>query len=434
MKQQIAVDIEQSTPEPRELEKAADKRPFEELGVTGLQHFSGLVTEEYERKLEGEKGRKVYHEMSLTDPTVGGVLYAIEMISRNVKWRVEGEDEDVVEFVDGCFHDMSTSWADTLAEILSKLVYGFSWHEVVYKKRDGPQPDNSSKPTSKFNDGKIGWRKLPIRAQDSLLRWEFDEEGAVSHFVQSAPPTYNEIPIPITRSLLFRTTQHKGNPEGLSILRRMYRPYYLKRHVENIEAIGVERDLAGLPVFWRSTDIGAKYDAVLKSFINNLRNDEQAGLLLPLVRDANGNKELEFELVSSSGGKQFDTTTVIRRLDHAIVTAGLADFLLLGQDKVGSFALASNKTELFAVALAAFLKSVASVFNSHGIPRLLQINAIQTETPPRLVPGDVETVDLRELGQYITSVGGAGLLMPDDDLENHLRQAANLPMKKEESF
>jgi hypothetical protein len=40
----------------------------------------------------------------------------------------------------------------------------------------------------------------------------------------------------------------KNNPEGRSLLRNAYRPWYYKHRIEEIEAVGVERDLAGLPI------------------------------------------------------------------------------------------------------------------------------------------------------------------------------------------
>jgi hypothetical protein len=39
--------------------------------------------------------------------------------------------------------DMSHTWDDMISEILTMLVYGWSWHEIVYKKRVGPVGDRS---------------------------------------------------------------------------------------------------------------------------------------------------------------------------------------------------------------------------------------------------------------------------------------------------
>jgi len=418
----------------KELVTKARKQLFDELGTTGLKRTGqlGVVYEEFLPKLQGERGRKVLREMRDNDPVIGAILYAIEMLVRNVTWRVEGDDEQTVEFVESCLQDMSHPWEDMVAEILSMLVYGFSFHEIVYKRRMGDSRDPTRR--SRFNDGKIGWRKIPIRAQDSLHEWDFDDEGGVRAFVQVAPPKYERISIPIERGLLFRLGIHKGNPEGRSILRNCYRPWYLKRRIEEIEAIGIERDLAGLPVIYRSAEVYQKYETDLKKILRNVRRDEQEGLLLPLVYDDQGREQLRFELLSSAGNRQIDITKVIDRYDKRIAMTVLADFILLGQSNVGSFALSSSKTELFATSLGAILKSIASVMNRYAIPRLLEINGMKADNIPHLVHEDIETPDLKEIGAYVTALAGAGApLFPDENLERYLRKIANLPEKPEKN-
>lgn len=420
-------------PDPRQPSVATD-----ELGSSGLKRSGqrGLVYEEFLPQLQDERARKVYREMRDNDAVVGAVLFAIEMLIRQAEWRVEGEDEDLVEFIESCLTDMSTSWEDFLAEVLSMLVYGWSWHEVVYKRRLGPDQKDPSK-HSQYNDGKIGWRKFPIRSQDSLQEWVFDDEGGVQAMVQSAPPDYKTIEIPIERSLLFRTGLHKGNPEGRSLLRSAWRPWVMKRRMEEIEGIGVERDLAGIPVIYRDGTMAAAYDDELKKILRNVRRDEQEGILLPLAYDENGNKLLTFELLSSAGSRQMNVDQVINRYDKRIAMCMLADFILLGQQAVGSFALASSKTELFSLAISTFLKSIASVFNLYAIPRLIAVNGLVPKEPkdmPKLVPGDIESPDLAILGQFLTALAGAGApLFPDETLESHLRALADLPERSEEA-
>ena len=52
----------------------------------------------------------------------------------------------------------------------------------------------------------------------------------------------------------------------------------------------------------------------------------------------------------------------------------LADFIFLGHQQNGSWALSSDKTELFAMACGAYLDIIAETFNSQGIPNLIDIN------------------------------------------------------------
>ena len=423
--------------------------PFLEIGSTGLRHYSGVIDEEFLPALRGTRAIQVFTEMRENDPTVGAMLFAVEMLMRHVEWRVEpGGDQppadvELAAFVDSCRIDMSETWHDTLASIFSFLPFGFSVHEEVYKRRDGHHPEDRER-DSQFDDGRIGWRKLPVRAQDTIHRWIFDPEGSdeLLGVVQLPPPSFTFRAIPAGKFLLFRTTAAKANPQGRSILRNAYRPWYFKRRIEEIEGIGIERDLAGLPMMQVPAEImdrnapadkKALYESI-KTMLRDVRRDEREGITVPRAFDKEGNSLYVFDLVRSGGRRQFDTTSIINRYDRNIASVVLADFILLGQQRVGSFALAETKTELFGYALGAWLDSVTEVFNRHAIPRLLHRNGIRVDKPPRLVHGEVETIDLTELADFVAKLVAAGVtLFPDDELENSLRLQAGLPEKTPET-
>ena len=165
------------------------KLDLSEFGSTGLRRSGGTVYDEFLPILRGTRGARVYREMSDNDPTIGSILYAIEKVILRLDWRMEpfkdksadGEtqpqDIEVAEFFQSCIEDMSDSWDATLSQILSMLIYGYSFHEIVYKVRGGDSKD--PKRRSAFNDGKIGWRKFAIRGQETLWSWMFDEEGGI---------------------------------------------------------------------------------------------------------------------------------------------------------------------------------------------------------------------------------------------------------------
>lgn len=414
---------------------------FVELGSTGLNRFGGYVYEEFLPELRGRSAIKIYTEMAENDATVGSLLFAVKMLIRQVEWPIVPFSEDPQdiansEFLKSCFDDMEQPWIDTLGEILSMFTYGWSWHEIVYKVRLGAE---FTDPTfcSKYTDGRTGWRKLAIRGQDSLQQWEFNECGDVLGMWQSAAPDYRTRFIPLEKSLLFRPESRKGNPEGRSVLRNAYRSWYLKKHIENIEAIGVERDLAGLPVAWVPPDLlepdapperRALYEEI-KKIVTNIRRDEQEGLILPLAFDDNGNKMYDLTLLASNSRRQFDTTAIISRWDQRILMTALADFILLGHTKVGTFSLSSSKTDLFATAIGTWMDSIVEVMNRKAIPDLFRLNGLPVDRLPRLTHGDIETSDLAELGSFISSMSTAGAqLFPNPALENHLLKQAGVPV------
>jgi len=431
-----------------------DDEPLVELGAMGLRRAGGQVTEEFLVDLQGTRAAQVYREMSDNDPVVGGILFAIEMIPRQIDWMVEpggvsAQDAELADFVFGCMHDMATPWVEFIAEVLSMMRFGFAPHEVVYKHRGGPDPGTTvgvtdgierPLPPSKFNDGKLGWAKLPIRAQESVFSWVWDDSadgnGELIAMTQQPPPDYIERTIPLSKLLLFRTTTHKGNPEGRSVLRNAYRPWYYKRSIEEIEAIGIERDLAGLPVAkiprrLFSANATTEERAALAQWtktVRDVRRDSLEGIVIPVEYDKDGHPLYEFELLTTGGTRQIDTNAVIGRKNVEIATTVLADFILLGHEKVGSFALASSKTKLFSVALGGWLDMVVAVLNEQAIPRLLAVNGLTVENPPRIAYGDLESVDLADLAVYLKTLSETGFpLYPNDPLMEHLLNVAGLP-------
>ena len=83
------------------ISKQAGKH-FAELSVTGLKRSAGTISEEFLPNLTGERGLRALREMRDNDPVIGAVLYAIEMLLRNVTWRVEGDDDEQAEFLESC--------------------------------------------------------------------------------------------------------------------------------------------------------------------------------------------------------------------------------------------------------------------------------------------------------------------------------------------
>lgn len=407
-----------------------------EIGRVGQRRYGGIFYEEFLSELRGRKGAEVFTEMSNNDETIGAILFAIEMLVRQASWSVEpggstAKDREAAEFVKSCMDDMQQTWIDTISEILSFLTYGWSFHEIVYKRRMGRTKDNRT--SSKYDDGLIGWMKLPIRSQETLYQWEYDDQDNLIGMTQMPPPDFGLITIPMNKAMLFRTRSRKDNPEGRSILRTAYRSWYFKRRIQEIEGIGIERDLAGLPVITtpEGMDIWDKDDedmnairTGLEAMVKNIRRDSTEGLVLPFG--------YTFELTSTGGSRQFDTNSIIARYDTKISQTVLADFIQLGHESVGSFALSSDKTNLFSMAICAFLDIICQTFNSQGIPALIDINGDHfagVTDYPRLTHGDIEDVDLATMATFIKDMTSIGVIIPDESLEDYVRQLGKLPKR-----
>lgn len=431
-----------------DIEQPKNVGPMVELGVTGLKRTAGYIDEEFLPALRGRKAVKVYREMSLNDSMVGALLFAIDKLIREIDWKVvpvDQTEESVMaqEFLESCMEDMSHSWDDFIGEVLSMITYGWSWHEIIYKRRLGPWQKDPKK-RSKHEDGLIGWRKMPIRSQETLMRWGFDKSGGIKQMVQMAPPTYETTALPIEKSLLFRTNLSKGNPEGLSLLRTAYRSWYFKKRLEEFEAIGVERDLAGMPVgkvpasFLLAAEGTPQHKTVqaFRKMVRGVRRDENEGLVLPVEYDPETKQPLyEFELMASSGTRQFDTNSIIQRYEQRILMSVLADFILVGHEQVGTYSMHTDKTGIFRASLNAIVKSIADTLNRYAVPRLFEINGWKLDELPQFEPSNVDPPDLQQLAGFISATSAAGMQwFPDPELEKFMRDIARLPEMTDETI
>jgi hypothetical protein len=427
---------------------------FREIGSSGLRAFSGWVREEFLQQLVGRQAAQKFREMQDNSPTIGAIMYAIIATMRKVDWRTTPADDspqaqEAADFIDSCRDDMSHTWEELVVENLSMLGYGFAPHEIVYKRRNGrePGPDPARPgfdlPSSAYDDGKIGWRRIPLRGQDTVIKWFFDENGSIEGVTQQ-PWIGPLIDIPIEKLLLFRPITHKNNPEGRSVLRSSYLPYYFCKRIQEQEAILAER-LGGVPVVRVPStliDAAQNGDATAVATLNgykqmvvNLRIDEQMGVIMPSDHwmGADGTptsaEQYKFELVTPqirASGIDFDKT--VNRYNVQMMTSVLADFLQLGHEARGTQSLAVSKVDMFFQAVEGYLNANAAVYNRYAIPRLFRLNGMEEDLCPTLEPDLAQRVDLDVLSNFVLRLSQAGMPMfPNEELQNYILDAGGLP-------
>ena len=398
------------------------------LGVAGDNTHNGQIrADEFLPELRGKKAVRKYREMRDNDSTIGAVMYSVEQILRDVNLDVKPANDSPeamaeAEFVKSVLHDMDHTLDDHVAEALSFLSYGFAWFEVVYKRRVGPN-ERTDKKRSKYTDGRMGVRKIAARAPWTINKFDVDRQtGDILGIEQSITGINNKNYIPVNKSLYYRTTSLNGDPSGRSILRNAYTSYEYLNNLQAIEAIAVERELAGIPV----ARIPAEYlsgdaSAAQSSFVNGLQTilrdvkfNEQGYIILPsdTYPDKDGSptniRLVDVELMSSNGSRNIDINPIISRYQHDIARSVLSEFLLLGSSG-GSYALSKSKTDLFLRALESYIQAIVDVLNKQLIESLWQLNGLNYDLMPTIVAGDVAPHDLREIASFLRNLNGAGI-------------------------
>jgi len=436
----------------QEIEKAEipSRLRLGEIGVVGLKHINGRILEESRKELRFPQSMKTFKLMA-NDATISSAISLFEMMVERVKWDVDAgvnptpEMEEKAKFLKQVMNDMDHSWNDFIREVTSIFTYGFSVHEKVFRRR-------LRSAGSKYNDGKIGLKKLPVRAQDTLSKWVFSEDGrnligveqsisAVENGVRYAGLGKTEVFIPRKKFLLFRTNAKRDNPEGKSPLVATYFSWKFRTMLEETEASGVSRELTGVPLLkipprYMSDDASDAERAVYeyyKNVIRNIQNNEQAGLIIPQAFDPESRQPMfDFSLMTVQGSKMYNTDEIIRRFDTKILTALLADILRMGQDSVGSYALASEKSSIMRLAIEARLREISDVLNNDLVPQLFALNGYEPdEELPKIVHSDVDRINLDEFSKAVQRIFSVGAIEFDRPVANKIRSAMGVDLKPE---
>jgi len=296
-------------------------------------------------------------------------------------------------------------WTSHVEEMLEFMDMGFAISEKVVEKG---------------TDGMMYLTALIPIGQESLDTWgEIDEFGRVKSFNQR-DKNGKILSAPMDKLLHFTFRGRKRNPQGRGILRSLYRPWFFKKNLETIEAIGAERDVGNAPVV--TLKEGVKYTQTdldnLASALEGFRMDEAVYVILP------GGATLE---AYGGGNKVYNVREMIRDWQHLIRQRFFADFISLGSEAVGTQALADEMTTFFGLALRSIQEKMLSVWNRQLIPWIFEVNNLHPAEYPRLEWLRPHDMNLQSLAQAYNTLIGANMLDPNDtELRNRVRTQLGL--------
>lgn len=394
--------------------------PLGERGRTGTQAFHGFIaTDEYVPELTGLSGLRTFDKMRRSDGMVKAVLRGLMMPLLSAEWEIVPADDDEKnteigeEIEDGLFEGLTTSWQDTLRQILSFLPFGFGVFETVFEVRDVD------------GEQKFMLRKLAPRLQKTILKFNTADDGGLETVTQSTYGSrgFENIDIDIGRLLVFVNEKEGADWMGLSVLRPAYKHWWIKDTLYRIQAMAAERWGVGIPSVTLPPD-QSDDDNVRKAenILASLRAHERGYVVWPAG--------YLFSLITSSqgGGQQMDLLPMIQHHDRMIAVAMLEQFLTLGSNDVGSWALSADQSGLFLMVEQSIGDYVCDIINRHLIPRWVDYNYAGVKEYPKLKVTKIETRKAVELLSGLANAANAGLITPDDDIEDDLREMNGLPL------
>lgn len=403
-------------------EKEKGKVPSE-IGTTGVYSKNiGSYFDEGIKDLTFPHSLDTYDKMAM-DVTIASALNAVNVIASRVHIYVESYDQSNIhkkraEFVMQCLKDLDDG--ESLENIVQKALtlnkYGFSILEKVFRRR-------RHKYGSKYDDGKIGIKALPMRNQHSISGFKWDEnfrkvEGLYqanrpkppsyyNYFANNIKnpllfkPTENDTFIPRNRYLHFKADLSSDLPESVSPLYACYGGWReLQRH-KDMENIAASKNMNGIlvgriPQEYLAADADEdmrKAGDVVKGSLSKLAVNEQAAIVLPSTRsdDAHGSLDWDVTTLQSSSSHVTSISDIVKRLQNEILQLMFADILRSGDEVTN---VSKNKKSMLNMLVETRVQEVLRVLNNDLIPELFRRNGWDDSKLPTLRYGELEEVDM----------------------------------------
>lgn len=393
--------------------------------------------------------------MAQTDETVGAMIYCIAATMRQITWdyvpQIDGvdspEDAEAKKWADlatTMLKDMDRPFDDHVEDSLSIIWAGYAPIEMVFKRRDGIE--------SRFSDGYYGIDRLNLLDQTTVWDWVYADGKPVA-MKQMGTGVVGSGLIPLSKTLLYRTSAQYNNPRGRPLLKPAWRAWRLKRKIQDSEALGIERELVGLPIFEMPEDVIEQQFEVdasdaptpealraqrlvqsAKSATQDMRLNKSGGLLIP--SDTYGDefqggaaaKKFNFRIQTTGGQRSIDSRTAARDYDHAIARVAMMQFLTLGQRSGGSYALSDDQSSMAVASIMALADKITAEWNKKAVTLTWLVNVFPDKYRPRLKHSDVNKNGIAQIGQFMAGIGKAAELWAGDArMRRALAGAANLP-------
>lgn len=428
----------------------------------GFDFFTNFLPE-----LSGPALLRDMYVMAETDETVGAMLYGINTTMRQIEWsyvpQVDGKDapEDLeaqkwADLATQMIKDMDHPFDDHVEDMLTMIWAGFAPVEMVFKVRDGVN--------SRFSDGYYGIGALNLIDQTTVWDILYEQQKPVAlkqmavltGMGQSGAIT-GDGSIPLSKVLLYRTTSRYNNPRGRPMLKNAWRVWRLKKKIQDSEALGIERELVGLPIFEMPLEeILAQFEVdaageltedakraaamvrAAQAATQDMRLNKTGGLVIPSdtwgeeFQGGSAIKRYNFRIVTTGGSRTIDSRTVARDYDHAIARVAMMQFLTLGQRSGGSYGLSEDQSSMAISSITALADKVTAEWNTKAIPMTWVVNIFPDKYRPRLKHSDINKNTIIQLGQFLAGVGkSADFWGNDPKMRRSLAAAANLDYDSE---
>jgi hypothetical protein len=397
-----------------------------EFGVSGTQNSGDIFLEEEQNELSFLNSRMdVYERMFRSEPIIRTSLNATTDPIVSARYYCQPADDSTeskkyAEFIENILINpnsemsMRDNFSFYLRKIMSYNAFGFACFEVVWKiVNNYIIPDHFAE-----------------RLQRTI-KWNIEDDNLISisqnnYWSSNIKRKIQDIPNTTDKLLIFTNDQQGNDYEGRGVLRNQYRAWKMKQRMVNSLMVGYNRYLVGtlscsVPVE------GSQEDVIrVKKVGKNWNSHEKGVVIFP--------EGFDFQIHETNMQASIHALNFIKYLDSEMALAAFAQWILLGTNGTGSYALSSDQTDMAIMKLQGIIDYICDKITKL-IKRIIYYNfgneavSLSPTLTGRLVEEDVN--------QWITKINAciqAGSLPVYKDLQNKIAQSFELPEIPDDAF
>lgn len=416
----------------------ADTTPVsqsEPAGLDGQYIYSGFIYQaEKRRELRDREKWTTFDNIVANIGIVSAAIGIWTDLAGSAKWTVKpnprgGKDaEKCAELIyDGTIGaTLSKPWRNVIKRQLIKKFRGFALHEVLVRRRD---------------DGVVVLKDLQHRPQWTVYRWDKPDPQTPWQGIEQRGRSGEKSTVP--RSRLFYSVEDTltDSPDGVGLLRYMVEDADAYQRYRQLEGIGFDTDLRGMPIgraplakmvdyakaagCKTKDEIQTWIDTRLKPLQNllsgHVKTTEQSLLLdsavyatLDQARTPSSIFEWSFDVVKAAASTMSEIGPASRSLLESIARIMSAEFLILGGGgSGGSHAQHADKTSMFGLRVNSSCDDVGDDATRDIATRLTILNDYDPETcTPTFEHEPVATESVLETCQALAALAQAGAVLP----------------------
>ena len=403
-------------------ERASGDVKITPVGTSGTDISGGQFFEEYLAALASQtEAADTWDEMRRSDDQVKMLLRVVKNPILSARWFVSSATEDeqdkkIAEFVQfALFDNMGTdehpkTFAKFQREALSAVEFGYALFEITNKiVIDHPEFGSY-----------IGLKGVDWRSPKTIEEWNIAKDGRLIAVRQTDnSERAQDVWIPGKFILHIAPEMEGDNYEGISMLRPIYGNWLRKDILRKINMIGYERAATGIPIGviprgQENSTAQAKLEDSMSRFVAHERQymTVPEGFNIDSLKIEHDGDDLQKSIEAENVG---------------MAKSFLANFMELGLNGTGSYALGTDLSDIFLSGISVYSDSIATAMNAKLIPMLVKLNFGEQAKYPELKIEGINDKAGREFAEIIGMLKDRGLLQITDELQELVHKRYKLP-------